>query len=72
MRVKVGSMVHPWYRGTHEWRVKALAELEEPIEYDDPEQGKVKYDPKVMLLESEKHGRVLWFPYWMSTAKTKG
>jgi len=72
MKTQVGSTVHPWYKGTHEWQVKSIAELEQPIEYDDPTQGKVSYDPKIMLLEAENVGKVLWFPYWMATSKTVG
>jgi len=71
MKTAVGSTVHPWYKGTHEWRVRGIAQLK-PIEYTDPEQGNVRYDPKIMLLESEEAGKVLWFPYWMATDKTKG
>jgi len=72
MKTQVGSKVHPWYKGTHEWRVRGIGQLKQPIGYSDPEQGKVSYDPKVMLLEDEKVGKVLWFPYWMATDKTKG
>ena len=71
MVTTVGSKVHPWYKGTHEWRVRGIAQLEHPIEYRDAEQGNVSYDPKIMLLEGEKVGKVLWFPYWMATDKTK-
>jgi hypothetical protein len=72
MKTAVGSTVHPWYKGTHEWRVRGIAQLKQPIEYPDPEQGNVRYDPKIMLLEAESIGKVLWFPYWMATDKTKG
>jgi hypothetical protein len=72
MKTAVGSTVHPWYKGTHEWRVRGIAQLKQPIEYPDLEQGKVSYDPKIMLLEAESIGKVLWFPYWMATDKTKG
>lgn len=71
MRTTVGSTVHPWYKGVHEWKVKNVAELVKPIEYRDPTQGQVRYDPKMMWLESNKIERVLWFPYWMATSKTK-
>jgi hypothetical protein len=71
MVTTVGSTVHPWYKGTHEWRVRGIAQLKQSIDYPDPEQGNVSYDPKIMLLESEKVGKVLWFPYWMATSKTK-
>ncbi len=72
MPADVGSIVHPWYKGVHEWRVKEVAKLANPVEYRDAEQGNVEYDPKIMLLESKSVGEVLWFPYWMSTNKTKG
>lgn len=72
MKTQVASIVHPWYKGTHEWQVKGVAQLEKPIEYGDPIQGKVSYDPKIMVLDSKTTGRVLWFAYWMSTTKTKG
>lgn len=72
MPKEVGNTVHPWYRGVHEWRIKELAKLASPIKYRDAEQGQVKYDPKIMLLESRAIGEVVWFPYWISTKKTKG
>ena len=72
MKTQVGSKVHPWYKGTHEWRVRGIAQLKQPIEYPDPEQGEVSYNPKIMLLESEKTNKVFWFTYWISTNKTKG
>ena len=72
MKTQVGSKVHPWYKGTHEWRARGIAQLKQPIGYSDPEQGEVSYDPKLMLLENEKVGNVLWFTYWISTNKTKG
>lgn len=72
MKTRVGSTVHPWYKGSHEWEIKGIAELEKPIKYDDPMQGEVNYDPKIMLLEAQGKGKVLWFPYWMSTTKTSG
>lgn len=72
MKTQVGSTVHPWYKGSHEWQIKGIAQLRQPIEYDDPIQGKVRYDPKIMLLENGNIGKVLWFPYWLATSKTKG
>jgi len=72
MKTKVGSIVHPWYKGTHEWEVKGIVELKKPIEYNDLDQEKVSYDPKMIELGSEQHGKVLWFTYWMATSKTKG
>ena len=32
---KVGDMVHPWYKGNHEWKVNGIAEVPQPIHYDD-------------------------------------
>ena len=72
MPADVGSIVHPWYKGVHEWRVKKTATLDKPIQYRDDEQGEVKYDPKIMLLESKSVGEVIWFPYWISTKNTQG
>lgn len=72
MEAKVGNIVRPWYKGTHEWQVKAVAELEKPIEYSDPVQHEVRYDPKVLSLENSEGQKSLWFTYWISTGKTKG
>lgn len=72
MATTVGSIVHPWYKGTHEWQVKDIAALTSPVKYRDPDQGDVSYDPKIMLLENETKCSVLWFPYWMATSKTAG
>ena len=72
MKTHIGSKVHPWYKGNHEWVVRNIAELNKPIEYPDSEQGAVGYDPKIMLLEDEKGDKVLWFAYWISTNKTNG
>jgi len=71
MAIDVGSTVHPWYKGIHEWKVKKVSRLKKPVNYVDPKQEKVEYDPKILLLESLA-GKVLWFNYWMSTNKTKG
>jgi hypothetical protein len=71
MPKEVGDTVHPWYRGVHDWRIKELAKLASPIKYRDAVQGKVGYDPKIMLLASKTAGEVLWFPYWISTKKTR-
>ena len=71
MPADVGSIVHPWYRGVHEWKVKKIAKLDKPLDYHDSKLGNVQYDPKIMLLDSPK-GEVLWFPYWLSTDNTKG
>ncbi|MBI2958510.1 MAG: hypothetical protein HYY32_06665 [Chloroflexi bacterium] len=72
MAAAVGSTVHPWYKGTHEWHVKGMAELETPIKYEDTGQGEVVYAPKILRLSGGKVGRVLWFSYWMATKRTKG
>jgi len=72
METNVGSTVHPWYKGIHEWQVEAIAKLPQRIEYSDPVQGNVSYDPKIVWLKSSKHSKVLWFAYWMSTNKTGG
>lgn len=72
MKAKVGDTIHPWYKGTHEWRVEAIAKLPQAIEYDDPVQGKVSYDPRVVWLKSPEYSKVLWFAYWISTNKTQG
>ena len=72
MPKEVGDTVHPWYKGVHEWRVKKIAKLASSIEYRDAEQGEVRYDPKIMLLESKSIGEVIWFPYWISTKKARG
>jgi len=63
MKTQVGSRVHSWYKSSHEWEVKGIAGLKKPIKYCDPMQGEVDYDPKIMLLENEAVGKVLWFPY---------
>jgi hypothetical protein len=72
MVTKEGVIVHPWYKGNHEWKVNQIARLKEPIRYHDSHQGKVSYDPKILLLEAERLGKVLWFAYWLSTDKTEG
>lgn len=72
MRTNVGSTVHPRYRGQASWHVEGIAELPEPLEYQDPVQGGVRYDPRILLLSSGDGDRVLWFAYWISTCKTMG
>jgi hypothetical protein len=72
MVTSTGSTVHPWYKGNHEWKVKGVAQLEQPIKYKDEQQGEVKYDPKIMRLEAPTGCPVLWFNYWISTDKTGG
>ncbi len=72
MAAAIGSSVHPWYKGNHEWKVKGIAQLEQPVTYSDEQQGDVTYDPKIMLLEAPPGCHVLWFNYWISTNKTDG
>lgn len=72
MRTRVGSTVHPRYKGVAKWQVNGIASLLQPIEYSDPVQGQVSYDPRILLLESPDHGSVLWFAYWISTSKARG
>ena len=71
MVASIGSTVHPWYKGNHEWKVKGIAELEQPVKYHDEQQGDVTYTPKIMLLEGNGCN-ALWFNYWISTDKTGG
>ena len=52
--------------------MKEVIKLRKPIEYTDEEQGNVRYEPKIVLLESKTGDKALWFPYWLSTNKTKG
>lgn len=72
MASKIRSKVHPRYKGIAEWKVRGIAQLLQPIEYDDTIQGHVHYDPKVLWLRSPEHSKVLWFAYWISTNKTGG
>jgi hypothetical protein len=72
MATKLGSIVHPWYRGDHERKVNEMATLEEPIRYHDAHQGEVGHDPRILLLQSEKLDKVLWFTYWLSTDESEG
>jgi len=72
MRTKVGSTVHPRYKGQASWQVEGIAELPKPLGYRDPVQGNVKYNPRILLLSSEDKKRALWFAYWISTRKTEG
>jgi hypothetical protein len=69
MAASIGSMVHPWYKGKHLWKVKDIAQLDQPVKYQDDEQGEVCYDPKIMLLEVKEGCTALWFNYWISTDK---
>jgi len=52
--------------------VEAIAKLLRPIEYNDSNQGKVSYEPEILLVGSEKLSKVFWFTYWMATTKTGG
>jgi hypothetical protein len=69
---EAGDMVHPWYKGNHEWKVKCISHLDQPVEYHDEQQGDVKYDPRIFQLEAPTGCSVLWFNYWISTKKTNG
>ena len=62
--------VHPWYKGNHVWKIKGIAQLDQPVKYPDKQQGNVSYDPKIMRLEAPAGCSVLWFNYWISTDKT--
>ena len=72
MVASTGGTVHPWYKGNHEWKVKGVAQLEQPVKYQDDQQGDVRYDPKIMLLQAPAGCSVLWFNYWISTDKNDG
>jgi hypothetical protein len=69
---EIGSSAHPWYKDNHQWKVKGIAELQQPVKYLDRQQGSVIYEPKIMQLESPNGCTALWFNYWISTAKTGG
>jgi hypothetical protein len=70
MVTSIGKKVHPWYKGKHEWKVKNIAQLEQPIRYQDDQQGEVDYDPKLMQLEVKEGCTALWFNYWIATDRT--
>ena len=73
MKAKFRKTVHPRYKGIAKWQVEQIANLPQLIEYSDPVQGKVSYDPRILLLESSECGnKVLWFNYWIGTSKTSG
>ena len=67
-----GSVVHPWYKGIHEWQVEGVSKPPQLIEYTDAVQGNVRYAPVILSLRSLPNERALWFTYWISTDKTKG
>jgi len=73
MNAIVGDKVHPRYKGIDNWEIKAIAELPEPIKYNDSKLGKVSYWPRIVLLESvNSRSKVLWFAYWIATSRTAG
>jgi len=73
MKATVGTIVHPRYKGFDNWEIKAIAELPEPIKYDDSKLGKVSYCPRIVLLESvNSRSKALWFAYWIATSRTTG
>ncbi len=72
MVASIGDKAHPWYKGNHEWKVKGVAQLDQPVKYQDDQQGDVSYDPKIFQLETDAGCSVLWFNYWISTSKTGG
>ena len=73
MRTKVGSKVHPRYKGIARWEVQAIAELPELIEWTDKSLlGEVAYAPSILWLSCLEHEKVLWFAYWIATSRTKG
>ena len=73
MKAKVGTIAHPRYKGIDNWEIKAIAELTEPIKYDDSKLDKVSYCPRIVLLESvSSRSRALWFAYWIATSRTAG
>jgi len=73
MKAKFRKTVHPRYKGITKWQVVQIANLPQLIEYTDAVQGKVSYDPRILLLEfPESSNKVLWFNYWIATSKTSG
>ena len=73
MKAKVGDKVHPRYKGIDNWKIKAIAELSEPISYSDSKLGRVSYYPRIILLESPSDRlKALWFAYWIATSRTRG
>ncbi|MFC1919374.1 hypothetical protein ACFLWX_01110 [Chloroflexota bacterium] len=70
MVTKVGSKVHPRYKGFSEWHVEGISEITKPIEYVDSVQGSVEYAPKILNLRNSRGVKALWFAYWISTDKT--
>ncbi len=73
MKAEFRKTVHPRYKGIAKWQVKQIANLPRLIEYTDLIQGKVSYDPRILLLQSpEYRNKVLWFNYWIATSKTSG
>jgi hypothetical protein len=73
MKARAETEVHPRYKGTDDWEVKAIAELSRPIKYNDPELGRVSYRPSIVLLESaDNKFRALWFAYRIGTSRSGG
>jgi hypothetical protein len=73
MKATVGDEVHPRYKGIDNWEIKAIAELSEPIKYNDSKLGRVGYCPRIVLLESVANKlKALWFAYWIATSQTEG
>lgn len=72
MQAKVGDTVHPKYGGSAGWRIERIARLDEYEQWDDPIDGKVIYDPKILWLSCPKYRKVLWFAYWIATSNTNG
>jgi hypothetical protein len=62
MATAVGNVVHPWYKGTHEWLVEAISELQHSIEYTAPiphvkSQKTVEHDIPSVSEGEETNGR---------------
>lgn len=73
MKAQVGAKVHPRYKGIANWEINAIAELPEPIKYNDSKLGRVSYCPRIVLLESlDNKLKALWFAYWIATSQTEG
>lgn len=73
MEAQVGSAVHPRYRGTASWQVKAISAMPKPLKWSgDSRLGNVTYAPKILWLTSPEHDKVLWFAYWVATSNTQG
>lgn len=81
MKIKVGGKVCPKYRGkvAAEYEVKAIAKLEQPMQYMSAIKGRELFNRTIVLLEAlddaypalGKGHKELWFPYWIATSATK-